>query len=449
MTSHRRAAFRLTALCLLAASAAPLAAEPLRNAVSAEMPSLMAIYRDLHEHPELSFQEVRSAKVMADAARAAGFEVTEGVGKTGVVAILRNGNGPTVLIRADMDGLPVVEQTGLAYVSKARGTSTAGVESGVMHACGHDTHMTGWIGAARVLAASRDKWSGTLVMIGQPAEEINAGAAAMLADGLFTRFPRPDYALAFHDTAELGSGIIGVKPGFALANVDSVDITVRGLGGHGAYPHTTKDPIVLASAIVMRLQTLVSREASPLDPSVVTVGSFHGGAKHNIIPDEVKMQLTVRSYSDASRKTLLDGIRRIVAGEAMASGIPADRAPVVTMDPNFARATWNTPAFSARIADHFRARFGAARVAEVPPSMAGEDFGEFARADQNRIQSLIFWVGGRQQAELDKAAREGTTLHGLHSPFWAPEADKVIAAGAEALASAAIELMPKGGAQSN
>ena len=332
MTSHRRAAFRLTALCLLAASAAPLAAEPLRNAVSAEMPSLMAIYRDLHEHPELSFQEVRSAKVMADAARAAGFEVTEGVGKTGVVAILRNGNGPTVLIRADMDGLPVVEQTGLAYASKARGTSTAGVESGVMHACGHDTHMTGWIGAARVLAASRDKWSGTLVMIGQPAEEINAGAAAMLADGLFTRFPRPDYALAFHDTAELGSGIIGVKPGFALANVDSVDITVRGLGGHGAYPHTTKDPIVLASAIVMRLQTLVSREASPLDPSVVTVGSFHGGAKHNIIPDEVKMQLTVRSYSDASRKTLLDGIRRIVAGEAMASGIPADRAPVVTMD---------------------------------------------------------------------------------------------------------------------
>ncbi|MBK9010137.1 amidohydrolase [Novosphingobium sp.] len=431
------------------ATAAPAHADSLSAQVAAEMPGLMAIYRDLHEHPELSFQEVRSAKVMADAARAAGFEVTEGVGRTGVVAVMRNGKGPTVLIRADMDGLPVPEQTGLAYASKARGTSTAGVESGIMHACGHDTHMAGWIGAARVLAAHRDKWSGTLVMIGQPAEEINAGAAAMLADGLFARFPKPDYALAFHDTADLPSGVIGVKPGFALANVDSVDITVKGLGGHGAYPHTTKDPIVLASSIVMRLQTLVSREANPLEPSVVTVGSFHGGAKHNIIPDEVKMQLTVRSYSDASRKTLLDGIRRIVAGEAMTAGIPADRQPVVTMDPNFARATWNTPAFATRMADHFRSHFGAARVAEVPPSMAGEDFGEFARADANRIQSLIFWVGGRPQAVLDQAARDGTTLHGLHSPFWAPEADKVVAAGAEALASAAIELMPKSSARSN
>jgi len=432
----------LAATAALAISA-PARADTLSQQVAAEMPSLMAIYRDLHEHPELSFQEVRSAKVMADAARAAGFEVTEGVGRTGVVAVLRNGKGPTVLIRADMDGLPVIEQTGLPYASKARGTSTAGVESGIMHACGHDTHMTGWIGAARVLSASKARWSGTLVMIGQPAEEINSGAGAMLADGLFTRFPKPDYALAFHDTSDLGSGMIGVKPGFALANVDSVDITVKGLGGHGAYPHTTKDPIVLASAIVTRLQTLVSRESNPFDPSVVTVGSFHGGAKHNIIPDEVKLQLTVRSYSDSSRKLLLDGIKRVVAGEAMAAGIPGDRQPVVSVDPNFGRATWNTPEFSTRMADHFKARFGAARVAEVPPSMAGEDFGEFARTDPQHIQSLIFWVGGRPQAVIDQARRDGTTLHGLHSPFWAPEADKVIATGAEALASAAIQLMPR------
>jgi hippurate hydrolase len=315
----------LGALALSTCFAAPAFAQSPSAAITAELPSLMAIYRDLHQNPELSFQEKRSAGIMAAEAREAGFEVTEGVGQTGIVAILRNGPGPVVLIRADMDALPVVEQTGLPFASTARGTSTAGVESGIMHACGHDTHMSAWIGAARLLAASKDKWSGTLIMIGQPAEEINLGALAMIKDGLLTRWPRPDYALAFHDTGDIATGVIGVKSGFALANVDSVDITVSGLGGHGAYPHTTKDPIVLASAIVMRLQTLVSRESSPFDPSVVTVGAFHGGAKHNIIPDEVKLQLTVRSYSDASRKLLLDGIRRIARAEALASGLPENR----------------------------------------------------------------------------------------------------------------------------
>lgn len=423
--------------------ATPAAAEPVRDAVTAQMPSLMAIYRDLHQNPELSFQEVRSAKIMADAARAAGFEVTEKVGKTGVVAVMRNGPGPVVLIRADMDGLPVIEQTGLPYASKARGTSTAGVESGIMHACGHDTHMAGWIGAARVLAAHRDKWSGTLVMIGQPAEETTQGAAAMITDGLLTRFPRPDFSLAFHNTSELGSGVVGVKAGFALANADTVDITVKGLGGHGAYPHTTKDPIVLASAIVMRLQTLVSRDSNPFDPSVVTVGAIHGGAKHNIISDEVKLQLTVRSYSDSSRTLLLDGIKRIARAEALASGLPEDRMPIVTVDEAGAKATWNTPELAERMRGVLTQRFGAERVANPPPSMAGEDFGEIARAAGPNTQSLILWIGGRPQAEIDAAAREGRQLHGLHSPFWAPEADKVIASGAEALVAATLELMPK------
>ena len=435
-------AFLLAAAAALAIPA-PALADELRDAVAADLPSLLTIYRDLHQHPELSFQEVRSARIMADAARKAGFKVTEKVGKTGVVAVLENGPGPTVLIRADMDALPVAEQTGLAFASKVRATSAAGIESGVMHACGHDTHMASWIGAARLLAARKDQWSGTLVMIGQPAEEIVAGAGAMLADGLFTRFPKPDFALALHDTADLGSGVIGVTPGFALANVNSVDITVKGLGGHGAYPQTTKDPIVLASAIVTRLQTLVSREASAFDPAVVTVGSIHGGAKHNIIPDEVKLQLTVRSYSAESRKRLLDGIARVAAGEAAAAGMPADKLPVVTISPEKADATWNTPALSERIAAHFRARFGAERVAAPTPSMAAEDFGVFAKSDPERIQSLIFWVGGRPQAELDAAQREGRVLHGLHSPFWAPEADKVIATGAEALAGAAMHLLPK------
>lgn len=428
---------------LVALSATPLAAQDLRGQVAAEMPSLMAIYRDLHEHPELSFQEVRSARIMADAARAAGFEVTERVGKTGIVAVLRNGPGPVVLVRADMDALPVVEQTGLAFASKARGTSTAGVESGIMHACGHDTHMAGWIGTARVLAANRAKWSGTLVMVGQPAEEITDGAAAMIADGLFTRFPKPDYAIAFHDSADLASGVVGVKAGFALANSDSVDILVKGMGGHGAYPHTTKDPIVLASAIVMRLQTLVSRENNPFDPAVVTVGAIHGGAKHNIISDEVRLQLTVRSYSDKSRTLLLDGIKRIARAEALASGLPEDRMPVVTVDDSGAKATYNTPELAERMRGVMTARFGAERVANPQASMAGEDFGEFATAAGPKIQSLILWVGGRPAADLAAAEREGRQLPGLHSPFWAPEADKVIATGAEALAAAAMNLMPK------
>jgi len=314
-----------------------------------------------------------------------------------------------------------------------------------MHACGHDTHMTSWIGAARQLAANRSKWSGTLVMVGQPAEEGTRGALAMIADGLLARFPRPDFALAMHDTADLPSGVIGVRAGFALANSDSVDILVKGLGGHGAYPHTTKDPIVLASAIVMRLQTLVSRESSAFDPSVVTVGSFHGGTRYNIVPDEVRLQLTVRSYSDASRKLLLDGIKRIAAAEAQASGLPAERMPVVTVVEPHAKATWNTPELSERLRGTFVARFGADRVADPQPSMAGEDFGEFARAAGPNTQSLIFWVGGRPAAELEAAKRDGRVLHGLHSPFWAPEADKVIATGAEALAGAAMSLMPKGG----
>jgi amidohydrolase len=409
----------------------------------ADMPGLLAIYRDLHANPELSFQEHRSAKIMADAARKAGFEVTEGVGKTGVVAVLKNGPGPVVLIRADMDALPVIEQTGLPFASKVKGTSTAGVESGIMHACGHDTHMTAWIETARLLAGSKGQWSGTLVMIGQPAEELGLGALEMLKDGLYTRFPKPQYVLAFHDSADVPSGDIGVAPGYALANVDSVDIKIRGEGGHGAYPHLTKDPIVIGSAIVMRLQTLVSREKSPFEPAVVTVGSFHGGAKHNIISDEAELQLTVRSYSDASRAHLLGGIRRIAKAEAEAAGVAPDRLPIVTVREPYTRATWNTPDFSKQFAEFFGGLFGGERVALVGPVMAGEDFGEFRRADPDNIKSLIFWVGGRPTAQIDAAAKDGKVLPGLHSPYWAPEADKVIATASEALTLSAIRLMPR------
>lgn len=422
--------------------ASPAVAETVAQRIQADLPGLMATYRDLHANPELSFQEVRSAKVLADAARKAGFEVTEKVGKTGVVAVLRNGAGPTVLIRADMDGLPVVEQTGLAFASTRRGVSTAGVESGIMHACGHDTHMTAWIEIARLMAARKAEWSGTLVMIGQPAEELGLGAKAMLAEGLYTRFPKPDYALAFHDSADVPSGVVGVTSGWALANVDSVDLEVKGVGGHGAYPQTTKDPIVLASAIVMRLQTLVSREQAPSDPGVVTVGSFHAGAKHNIIPDGARLELTVRSYSDQTRARLLDGIRRIARGEAIASGMAEDRMPVVTVKEPYTRATFNTPDFAQEIVADLKGKMGDARVIVTQPVMGGEDFGEFRRADETHIKSAILWVGGRPAAEIEAARRAGRTLPSLHSPFWAPEAEKVIASAAEALTVSAMRLMP-------
>ena len=429
-------------VCALALMAVPAQADDLREAVAADMPALITLYEDLHANPELSFQEVETARKLAARARALGFEVTEGVGKTGVVAVMRNGEGPTVMLRADMDGLPVIEQTGLPYASKRRAVPATGIETGVMHACGHDTHMTAWIGTAQLLAERKDQWSGTLVMILQPAEEIGEGAKAMLDDGLYTRFPKPDYVLAFHDAAQAPAGFIGYANGFALANVDSVDIVVPGVGGHGAYPHTTKDPVVLASSIVMRLQTLVSRELNPTDSAVVTVGSFQAGSKHNIIPDEARLQITVRSYTDAARKQLLEGIARIARGEAIAAGMPEDKMPRVSIADPYTPATFNTPELTGRVAVLLKPRFEG-RVFEVPPVMGGEDFSQFYRADRENVESLILWVGGVRASEWEKAQKGEITLPSLHSPFWAPDAPVVIATATEALTAATLDLMPK------
>lgn len=435
--------FRLPAVSAVAALilAMPASANELRDDLAKDLPDLMEFYRDLHANPELSFMEVETAAKLAERMRAMGFDVTEGVGKTGVVAVMENGSGPVVMLRADMDGLPVIEQTGLDYASKRVSVPASGIETGVMHACGHDTHMAGLIGAAQLLVDRKDQWSGTLVLIGQPAEELGEGALAMLEDGLFTRFPKPDYVLGFHDAAQFPAGMIGYSPGFALANVDSVDISVPGVGGHGAYPHTTKDPIVLASAIVMKLQTLVSRESSPLDPAVVTVGSFHAGAKHNIISDEAKLQLTVRSYSDESRKLLLDGIARIAKGEAMAAGMSQDKMPTVTIADPYTPSTYNTPEFTEKVMTGFRTRFGDGQVMQVPSVMGGEDFGQFYRADPDNIESLIFWVGGVPKEQFDAVQAGEGSLPSLHSPFWAPDAEAVIATAAEALSSATLELL--------
>ena len=436
----------IAAACAAIAFAHPATANDLRASLEEDMPGLMELYRDLHANPELSFEEHQTAAKLAARMRALGFEVTEGVGKTGVVSVMKNGDGPTVMLRADMDGLPVIEQTGLPYASKVMATPASGVTTGVMHACGHDTHMTGFIGAAQLLAERKDEWQGTLVMILQPAEELGLGALAMLEDGLYERFPKPDYVLAFHDAAApMPAGSIGYTPGYALANVDSVDITVKGVGGHGAYPHTTRDPVVLASAIVMKLQTIVSRNSSPLDPAVITVGSFHAGAKHNIISDEAKLQLTVRSYSDASRKLLLDGIRRVARGEAITAGLPEELYPVVTVEDPFTPSTFNDPDFTNERAAAFKARFGNDAVFEAPSVMGGEDFSQFRRADPEGVKSMIFWISGTPDEMLRAMREDGKPLPSLHSPFWAPDAEAVVMVGAEALASSALDLMPVNG----
>ncbi len=424
-------------------AAAPTLAEPVRDATAREMPSLMTLYRDLHASPEGSMMEVNTAAKMAAEARKAGFTVTEKVGGTGVVAVMKNGDGPTILIRADMDGLPVTEETGLPFASKVRGKTPEGVETGFMHACAHDTHMTAWVGTLRNLAAMKGQWKGTVVMIAQPGEENSKGALAMLNDGLYTRFPRPDYAIAFHNSAALPAGTIGIRSGPTFASVDSVDIVVKGVGGHGAYPATTKDPIVLGARIVSALQTLVSREVDPLDSAVVTVGSFQGGTRHNIIPEQALLLLTVRSYTPEVRKLLLDGIARIARGEAIAAGVPEELMPVVTVREPFTPAAVSTDAYAAKLKTLFIARFGAARVQDIAPTMAGEDFGRYVIADP-KIQSVIYWVGGVPQDKWDAAQKNGGKgLPSLHSSKWAPDAEKVIATAAEAMTAAALDALGK------
>jgi len=433
----------LAAMLLASAMLSPAAAQDLNQAIGRDMPNLMEIYRDLHANPELSMQETRSAALMAAEARRAGFTVTTGVGGTGVVAVMENGPGPVLLLRADMDALPLEERTGLPFASRARGTTREGQATGIMHACGHDTHMAAWVGTARRLAAMRSSWSGTLIMIAQPGEETSQGARAMLEDGLFTRFPKPTHAIAFHDSATLPAGMIGYSDGPALANVDSVDMVVRGVGGHGAAPHTTRDPIVLASRIVTSLQTLVSRELDPLDSAVVTVGSFQAGTKHNIISDEARLLITVRSYTPEVRRMLLDGIARIARGEAIAAGVPEDRMPTVTVrEAETTPATVNTSALTQATMTRFRAHFGETRVRQMRPVMAGEDFGRFLIAEP-RLESLIFWVGGVPPARWAAANGNMASLPSLHSPFWAPDAEPVIATATEAMTVAALGVLER------
>jgi hippurate hydrolase len=399
---------------------------------------LEGLYKHLHTHPEVSYQEEKTALRLAQEMRELGFTVVEKVGGHGIVCVLKNGVGATVMVRTDMDALPLTERTGLPYASRLRIRDAEGKEVGVMHACGHDVHMTCWVGTARVLAAMRDRWQGTLIFIGQPAEERGGGAKAMLEDGLFTRFPKPDFALALHCDAGAPHGSIGFTEGMALANVDSVDITVRGKGGHGSAPHTTIDPIVLAARIVLDLQTLVSREVDPTDAAVVTVGSIHGGTKHNIIPSEVKMQLTVRTFKDATRKHVLEGIERIAKAAATGARAPA---PLVQVDPGeFTPAMHNDVALARRTAAALRAVLGEEKVRPQPPVMGGEDFSRYGLAG---VPIFMFRLGTVPAEHIAEAQRGGRPLPSLHSDLFYPVPEPTIKTGTLAMSMAVLNLLGK------
>ena len=404
--------------------------------------SLEKIYKHLHLNPELSFKEENSAALIAKELASLGFNVTPRVGGHGVVATLANGDGPSVLIRADMDALPVKEETNVDYASTARGVSIDGEEKPVMHACGHDIHMTVLIGTARRLVEQKENWQGTLILIGQPAEERGAGAKAMLDDGLFERFPRPDFNLALHVNAGMPAGTVGYVSGPALANVDSVDIHVRGIGGHGAYPHKTQDPIVLAAQIVMGLQTIVSRKISPLEPAVITVGSIHGGHKHNIIPNEVHMQLTLRSYTEAVRNQMIAAIRRLSQNLGRASGLPEDLLPEVSIKDEYTPVAYNDPALTERLKTAFVSALGEQNVWKKTPVMGGEDFGRYGQVPP-KIPSLIFWLGAVNQKTYEHAQAENISLPSLHSSKFAPDFVPTIATGVSAMTAAAMDLLAK------
>ena len=421
-------------LALPAASGSP-ALGPLNGIY----PDLEALYIDLHQTPELSLHEEKTSAKMAARLKALGYEVTERVGGFGVVGVMKNGKGPTVLVRADMDALPILEKTGLPYASKVKVKNDAGVEVPVMHACGHDVHMTSLIGAATLLSKAKNRWRGTLVLVAQPAEEGGGGARNMVQDGLLTRFPKPDVAIALHDFPFLPAGQVGLTPGFALANVDSVDITIYGRGGHGSAPQNTVDPIVIAARTVVALQTIVSRENDPRYPAVVTVGSIHGGTKHNIIPDEVRLQLTVRTYKEEVRNRVLASIECIAKAEAAASGAPKE--PSVVVDEDRGHATYNDPALTRRISGAFTAAFGKGNVVETQPVMGGEDFGEIGTAA--KIPYVLFWVGGTEPKKFAAAGGDMTRLPYIHSSEWAPDREPTLKTGTAALTVAALELLGK------
>ncbi len=439
-----------TGLLLFGSLSLLAAADNIAPRIEKELPSLLAIYKEFHEHPELSGAEERTAASLAAELRKAGYAVTEHVGKygdgrpaAGIVALLKNGPGPTLLVRTDLDALPVEEKTGLPFASRVRTKNSAGLEVGVMHACGHDLHMTSLLGTARLLAQLKDRWSGTLMLVGQPAEETIGGVRAMLADNMYARFGRPDYAIALHDDPHVEAGKIAVLAGPLLASATSVDVTIRGMGGHGARPETTKDPVVIAAEFVVALQTIVSRQISPLDPSVVTVGSIHGGSKHNIIPDDVHLQISTRAFSAEARKTILAAIERTARGVALAAGVPEDLAPIVKVSETEAvPVTYNDPKLAQRLKPVFVAALGQSNVVDGRPEMGSEDFGLFG-LENRQIPIFMFRLGAAEPRKFEESRRTGKPLPSLHSSLFYPDAEPAIRTGVIATAAAVMELLKR------
>jgi amidohydrolase len=407
--------------------------------VAQELPTLKNTYLDLHQSPELSLFEVNTSKKLSNELKKLGFEVTESFGGHGIVGIFKNGNGPTIMYRTDMDALPMDEKTELPYASSVRTANpSSGNEVGVMHSCGHDMHMTVWLGTAKMMVKLKDQWKGTLMMIGQPAEEIGAGAALMLEAGLFKKFTVPNYGIGLHCSPTIPAGQVGFGTGYTMANTESIDITVYGEGAHGASPHMSVDPIVIASLIVMDLQTIVSRNIDPQESAVVTVGSFRGGTAHNIIPDEVKLQLTVRTFKEEVRLKVHQRIREICEGVAIAAGLPKEKHPTVTIPKAFTPANFNDELLIEQLRKSASIALGESRVVIAAPQMVGEDFAYYGRTE-DKIPTALFWLG-TVPAERLKRAETGYKLPGLHSPFYFPEPEISIITGVKTTTSGLLDL---------
>ena len=426
------------ALCLptLLFAADPWRA-PSPQQIDAIYPQMRVLYEDLHRNPELSLHEEKTAAKIADQLRKLGYDVTTGVGKTGVVGVLKNGPGPVVMIRAELDALPVLEKTELAYASHATTHNDQDVEVPVMHACGHDLHMSVGMGTAALLAQHKDRWHGTFIYVGQPAEERIQGATAMLKDGLFTRFPKPDFVFAIHDTSFEPAGKVAYVAGYAMSNADSVDVTIYGKGGHGSAPELTIDPIVIAARTILSWQTIISREKSAQDPGVITVGTIHGGTKNNIIPDEVKLQLTVRSYKDEVRQHMLAAIERIADGEAAAAG--AEKKPTVTRVEGVS-AVYNDPATTERVVNALESALGKGNVVQGIPIMASDDFAEYGRAG---VPSVMLSLGAVNPTKFETAQKNREVLPGPHSSLFAPDEEPSLKTGILVETTAVLELLGK------
>jgi hippurate hydrolase len=438
VASHWRWAlgFGLWAALVVVLQPTLAAQRSLTSDVDAIYPDIETLYEDLHRNPELAFQETQTVAKLATRLKALGFEVTTGVGKTGIVAIMKNGAGPTVMLRTELDALPVAEKTGLPFASSVTTKNTAGQFVPVMHACGHDLHMSAWAGTARIMAEHKDRWHGTLMLVGQPAEETLSGAVAMLQDGLFTRFPRPNFALSLHDDDTMPAGTIGYHAGLFRAMSDRVDITVYGRGGHAAMPHSTIDPVVLASRIVLSLQTIVSRENNPSDPVVITVGSIHGGTQGNVIPDEVKLELSVRTLTPQVRTRTLAAIRRIARGEAEAAGAP--REPLVTAPAVAPLPVVNDPALISRLAGALKTALGDQNVIEMPAKMTSEDFAQYGASG---VPIALLHIGAVNPAKLEESRKTGIPVPAPHSPEWAPEYEPTLKGAIRAEVTALLELL--------